>query len=278
MLAPVIPTPVAAATVIACHDLKVLPVEPPVSVAALDPEGIAQSVLKPGDKLKAVNGKVVGDATQGAALLANATEKVALAVVRDGAEQTVEIFKPEASTKVGVTLAGGWRAKVQVAGQVAEGGAAAGLLFQGDQMCAINGTTVTDQEQWSSLARGAVGDVVFSIMRGGDFITVTVNKPEATTKMGVDVKDILATTTPTPGAPPISNQVMVRDGPPPGAPPGGQWMLAQKYVGPKTKQVACVACLCFCLPGLCMSMLTRRVMAAQLPTHNWWQYPLPGCS
>ena len=266
MLAPVITTPVAA-TIIACHDLKALPVGPPVSVAALDPEGIAQSVLKPGDKLKAVNGKVVGDATQGAALLANATEKVALAVVRDGAEQTVEIFKPEASTKVGVTLAGGWRAKVQVAGQVAEGGAAAGLLFQGDQMCAINGTTVTDQEQWSSLARGAVGDVVFSIMRGGDFITVTVNKPEATTKMGVDVKDILATTTPpTTTGSPIGNQVMVRDGPPPGAPPGGQWMLAQKYVGPKTKQVACVACLCFCLPGLCMSMLTRRVMAAQLPT------------
>ena len=112
MLATVDATSVATATVIASHDLKVLPVEPPVSVAALDPEGIAHSVLKPGDKLKAVNGKVVGDATQGAALLANATEKVALAVVRDGTEQTVEIFKPEASTKVGVTLAGGWRANV----------------------------------------------------------------------------------------------------------------------------------------------------------------------
>lgn len=253
---------------VASHDLKVLPVEPPVSVAALDPEGIAHSVLKLGDKLKAVNGKVVGDATQGAALLANATEKVALAVVRDGAEQTVEIFKPEASTKVGVTLAGGWRAKVQVAHQVADGGAAAGLLFQGDQMCAINGTTVTDNEQWASLARGAVGDVVFSIMRGGDFITVTVNKPEATTKMGVIVENILATATPTTTVSPIYNQVMVRDGPPPGAPPGGRWMLAQKYVGPKTQQLACVACLCFCLPGLCMGMLTRRVMAAQLPTHN----------
>ena len=88
-----------------------------------------------------------------------------------------------------------WRAKVQVAHQVADGGAAAGLLFQDDQMCAINGTTVTDREQWASLACGAVGDVVFSIMRGGDFITVTVNKPEATTKMGVVVKDILASTT-----------------------------------------------------------------------------------
>ena len=272
MLSTVEATSVATATVIASHDLKVLPVEPPVSVAALDPEGIAHSVLKLGDKLKAVNGKVVGDATQGAALLANATEKVALAVVRDGAEQTVEIFKPEASTKVGVTLAGGWRAKVQVAHQVADGGAAAGLLFQGDQMCAINGTTVTDNEQWASLARGAVGDVVFSIMRGGDFITVTVNKPEAATKMGVIVENILATATPTttvsPTVSPTYNQVMVRDGPPPGAPPGGRWMLAQKYVGPKTQQLACVACLCFCLPGLCMGMLTRRVMAAQLPTHN----------
>jgi len=63
MLATVHATSVATATVIASHDLKVLHVEPPVSVAALDPEGIAHSVLKPGDKLKAVNGKVVGDAT-----------------------------------------------------------------------------------------------------------------------------------------------------------------------------------------------------------------------
>ena len=119
-----------------------------------------------------------------------------------------------------------FRAKVQVAHQVADGGAAAGLLFQDDQMCAINGTTVTDREQWASLACGAVGEVVFSIMRGGDFITVTVNKPEATTKMGVVVKDILASTTP-PTTTVSPNQVMVRDGPPPGAPPGGQWMLAQ---------------------------------------------------
>ena len=44
MLATVDATSVATATVIASHDLKVLHVEPPVSVAALDPEGIAHSV------------------------------------------------------------------------------------------------------------------------------------------------------------------------------------------------------------------------------------------
>ena len=80
--------------------------------------------------------------------------------------------------------------QVRVDREVTEGGAAAGLIFKGDQMCAVNGTPVTDHLQWGKLASGAVGDVVFSIMRGGDFTTVTVTKPDAATKLGVVVENM----------------------------------------------------------------------------------------
>lgn len=40
---------------------------------------------------------------------------------------------------------------------------------------------------------------------------------------------------------------------PPGVGEGGQWGK-NKYVGEKTKAAACVGCLCFCLPGLCILM------------------------
>ena len=40
---------------------------------------------------------------------------------------------------------------------------------------------------------------------------------------------------------------------PPGVGAGGQWGK-NNYVGEKTKAAACVGCLCFCLPGLCVLM------------------------
>ena len=41
--------------------------------------------------------------------------------------------------------------------------------------------------------------------------------------------------------------------PPPGAPEGGVWGTV-KYVGSSTQALACLGCLCFCLPGLCVLM------------------------
>jgi len=40
---------------------------------------------------------------------------------------------------------------------------------------------------------------------------------------------------------------------PPGVPSGGVWGT-NKYVGSTTQAAACVGCLCFCLPGLCILM------------------------
>ena len=217
--------------------MKAFPVGPPVKVVALAPDGIASTIIKVGDALKSVDGKPVGAAVQGTDLLKKATEKFTLVVVRDGADETIELFKPEASTKIGITL-GGIRAKVYVT-TVADDGAAAGWVKSGDQLTAINGTILTDEVQATTVAKAAVGDVVYSILRGSEFITVTVNKAEATTKLGVTVKNItdVATTAP--------NQIIVREGPPPGAPAnGGQWMYNMKYVGPDTKQKACLGCLC----------------------------------
>lgn len=40
---------------------------------------------------------------------------------------------------------------------------------------------------------------------------------------------------------------------PPGVATGGQWGT-NKYVGSNTQALACLGCLCFCLPGLCVLM------------------------
>lgn len=41
------------------------------------------------------------------------------------------------------------------------------------------------------------------------------------------------------------------DSPPPGVASGGQWGT-NKYQGSNTQALACLGCLCFCLPGLCV--------------------------
>ena len=56
---------------------------------------------------------------------------------------------------------------------VADGCAASGLVVKGDRLLAINGERVTDEAQGRALAKAAVGEVVFSILRGGAHVTVT---------------------------------------------------------------------------------------------------------
>ena len=43
------------------------------------------------------------------------------------------------------------------------------------------------------------------------------------------------------------------DAPPKGVESGGQWGT-NKYIGSNTQALACLGCLCFCLPGLCVLM------------------------
>ena len=59
-------------------------------------------------------------------------------------------------------------------------------------ICAINGTAVTDEIHSTEVARSAVGGVVYSILRGNELITVTAHKPQASTRLGVTVKNITA--------------------------------------------------------------------------------------
>ena len=72
---------------------------------------------------------------------------------------------------------------------VAGGCAASGLVMKGDSILAINGIPVTDEVQGRALARAAVGKIVFSTLRGGALVTVTADKPEATTRLGVTMKN-----------------------------------------------------------------------------------------
>ena len=56
---------------------------------------------------------------------------------------------------------------------VSDGGAASGLLVNGDKIVSINGSAVTDEAQGRALAKAAVGEVAFSVQRGYAHVTVT---------------------------------------------------------------------------------------------------------
>ena len=75
---------------------------------------------------------------------------------------------------------------------VADGCAATGLVCKDDIICAINGTVVADELHSTEVSRSAVGEVVYSILRGNELIKVTAHKPQASTRLGVTVKNITA--------------------------------------------------------------------------------------
>ena len=56
---------------------------------------------------------------------------------------------------------------------MADGCDAYGLVVKGDNLLAINGERVTDEAQGRALAKAAVGEVVFSILRAEELLTVT---------------------------------------------------------------------------------------------------------
>lgn len=80
-------------------------------------------------------------------------------------------------------------AKVLV-GNVADNCAASGLVRWGDRVLTINGVKVTDEQQGTALAKAAVGDVVYYILRGEELVTVTAHKPEVATRLGVTIKNL----------------------------------------------------------------------------------------
>ena len=84
------------------------------------------------------------------------------------------VDKPEPTTRLGLTIniETDQGAKVVVT-DVSDGGAASGLLVNGDKLFSINGTRVTDEVQGRALAKAAVGEVAFSVQRGDGILTIT---------------------------------------------------------------------------------------------------------
>ena len=69
-------------------------------------------------------------------------------------------------------------AKVLVT-DVAEGCAASGLVRRGDRLLTINGVKVADEQQGTALAKAALGNVAYYILRGEELVTVTMHKTQA---------------------------------------------------------------------------------------------------
>ena len=105
---------------------------------------------------------------------------------KDDATDVVDGGKERRPSPVYRNAAGG--AKVIIT-DVADGCAASGLVMKGDKLLSINGTRVTDEVQGRTLAKAAVGEVVFSIQRGGGRVTATAYKLEAATRLGVTITD-----------------------------------------------------------------------------------------
>ena len=54
----------------------------------------------------------------------------------------------------------------------------------------------------------------------------------------------------------VEANTVTTSNPPGNCPDGGVWGTI-KYVGEKTKMMACLGCLCICLPGLCVLACPR---------------------
>ena len=67
---------------------------------------------------------------------------------------------------------------------------ASGLLQYGDRVLTINGVEVTDSTQAAELHKPAVGEVVFYVLRGKEIVTVTMHKPQADMKLGVELAEV----------------------------------------------------------------------------------------
>ena len=158
----------------------------------------ASGLLLKGDRLLAINGERVTDEVNGRALAKVEVGEVSFSIVRAGELTTVAVHKPESTTRLGVTIKNltvelqtDQGAKVVVT-DVADGCAASGLVVKGDKILSINGTPLTDEVQGRALAKEAVGEVAFSVQRGNGRLTVTVTKPEAATRLGVTLKNIVS--------------------------------------------------------------------------------------
>ena len=158
----------------------------------------ASGLLLKGDRLLAINGERVTDEVNGRALAKVEVGEVSFSIVRAGELTTVAVHKPESTTRLGVTIKNltvdlqtDQGAKVVVT-DVADGCAASGLVVKGDKILSINGTPLTDEVQGRALAEEAVGEVAFSVQRGNGRLTVTVTKPEAATRLGVTLKNIVS--------------------------------------------------------------------------------------
>jgi len=134
------------------------------------------------------------DESHATAVAKAAVGDVVYSILRGDETITVTAKKAEAATKLGVAVKNIPMPKPKVVViAVADVGAAAGLVKSGDKICTINGMLLTDESHATAVAKAAVGDVVYSILRGNEPITVTAKKAEAATKLGVTIKNIILT-------------------------------------------------------------------------------------
>jgi hypothetical protein len=231
-----------------------------------------------GTRPKVDDGSVTSQAVaghgQGTRLLAAAVGAIDLEVLRDGAVLAVTVTKEAPDTDLGIILAGG--ATVIVNG-VAEDGAAAGVVKANDLLTGVCGknvagqefaTPVTDHIAATDLLKSAVGEIILSVVREDEALTLTVTKEQASTRTGIKLASsvgsiggcenralatwrhaishlasALASAPPPVGRRRVNVEIMDR-GPPPGAPPGGIY-ITKEYCGAGTWLISIIGSQCF---------------------------------
>jgi PDZ domain-containing secreted protein len=74
--------------------------------------------------------------------------------------------------------------------RVAKDAPASELLKRFDRVLTINGVEATEPEQAVGLFAPTVGEVVFYVLRGKEIVTVTMHKPQADMKLGVELAEV----------------------------------------------------------------------------------------
>ena len=106
-----------------------------------------------------------------------------------------------------------------------------------DGTCTVHAVKPTSPLLGATLA----GDALFSVNGQSVTPTTILDVIKAADDGTSERKLVFRTTSP----------AMKAEGTPAGMTAGGTW-VEQTYVGPQTSQCACLACLCFGLPGLCV--------------------------
>lgn len=169
-------------------------------ITSLSEHGIAaqSKLLQEGDELLAVNGRPVTDQQHGTLLLREGEGEICLRVCLRPALVEVDLFKPQLSSKLGITLSNGDGAdggNTTIVSALADEGIAANSsaavhLSTGVELRSVNGRPVLNHEQGTQLLKEACGHISLCVRTRPVTKDVRLFKPQQSSVLGITLTSL----------------------------------------------------------------------------------------